>query len=62
VTPTLPAIDMDASVEFYEAAGFEVRVYEGGGFAFVTYDACCLMSKPPGGLSRCLTKNLRMGQ
>ena len=38
VTPTLPVIDIDASVEFYEAAGFEVRVYEGGGFAFVTYD------------------------
>jgi len=38
VTPTLPVLDMDASVEFYEAAGFEVRVYEGGGFAFVTYD------------------------
>lgn len=29
---------MVASVEFYEAAGFEVEVYEGGGFAFVTYD------------------------
>lgn len=38
MTPTLPVIDMDASVEFYEAAGFEVEVYEGGGFAFVSYE------------------------
>jgi len=38
VTPTLPVVDMDQSVAFYEAAGFAVRVYEGGGFAFVGHD------------------------
>ncbi len=38
VTPTLPVLDMDTAVEFYEAAGFDVRVYEGGGFAFVSFD------------------------
>ena len=38
VTPTLPVVDMDQSVAFYEAAGFDVRVYEGGGFAFVRHD------------------------
>lgn len=38
VTPTLPVLDMDAAVEFYETAGFEVRAYEGGGFAFVSFE------------------------
>jgi hypothetical protein len=38
VTPTLPVVDMSAAVAFYEAAGFEVHVYEGGGFAFVRHD------------------------
>ncbi|QXC60582.1 VOC family protein [Aquihabitans sp. G128] len=38
VTPTLPVLDMDVAVEFYEAAGFEVHRYEGGGFAFVSFD------------------------
>ncbi len=38
VTPTLPVADMDSSVAFYEAAGFTVHVYEGGGFAFVRRD------------------------
>ena len=38
VTPTLPVVDMDESLEFYEAAGFNVQVYEGGGFAFVRHD------------------------
>ena len=38
VTPTLPVIEMDRSVAFYEAAGFDVEVYEGGGFAFVRHD------------------------
>ena len=37
-TPILPVIDMAASVAFYRSAGFEVREYEGGGYAFVTYD------------------------
>jgi uncharacterized glyoxalase superfamily protein PhnB len=35
VTPTLPVADMTAAVDFYEAAGFDVRRY-GDGFAFVT--------------------------
>ena len=38
VTPTLPVMDMNESVRFYEAAGFDVQVYEGGGFAFVRHD------------------------
>ena len=38
VTTTLPVADMAAATAFYEAAGFDVRLYEGGGFAFVTYE------------------------
>ncbi len=38
VTPTLPVRDMGEAVEFYERAGFEVNIYEGGGFAFVSHD------------------------
>ena len=38
VTPTLPVLDMGTAVAFYETAGFEVRVYDGGGFAFVSFD------------------------
>jgi predicted enzyme related to lactoylglutathione lyase len=37
-TPTLPVADMAEAVAFYEAAGFHVRLYEGGGFAVVTHD------------------------
>lgn len=37
-TPILPVIDMATSAAFYRAAGFEVREYEGGGYAFVSYD------------------------
>jgi hypothetical protein len=37
-TPTLPVADMDEAASFYKAAGFDVRRYEGGGFAFVTHD------------------------
>src|SRR6478735_54137 len=37
VTPTLPVLDMAESVAFYDGAGFEVRVYDGG-FAFVSHD------------------------
>jgi len=37
-TPILPVLDMTASVAFYERAGFTVRRYEGGGYAFVSYD------------------------
>jgi predicted enzyme related to lactoylglutathione lyase len=42
VTAILPMLDMKASVAFYEAAGFDVRVYrddqEDGGYAFVSYN------------------------
>ncbi len=36
-TPILPVLDMDATVVFYEKAGFEVRRYDGG-YAFVRVD------------------------
>ena len=39
VTPILPVADMPTAVAFYEAAGFEVRLYEeGGDYAFVSLD------------------------
>ena len=37
VTPTLPVIDMNKAVGFYEAAGFVVRRYDDG-FVFVQHD------------------------
>src|SRR5258705_12871177 len=43
-TPTLPVVNMAEAIEFYERAGFGVRVYRdgngdpGAGFAFVDYD------------------------
>ena len=37
-TPILPVRDMNEAVTFYESAGFDVRLYEGGGFAFVHLD------------------------
>src|SRR6267378_5919505 len=43
-TPTLPVVNLADAVEFYERAGFGVRVYRedgddpGDGFAFVDYD------------------------
>ena len=37
-TPILPVTDLDRSVAFYESAGLDARVYEGGGFAFVEYE------------------------
>src|SRR5687768_10740442 len=37
-TPILPVSDLERSTAFFESAGFAVRVYEGGGFAFVEYD------------------------
>lgn len=42
-TPTLPVVDMDEAVRFYERAGFDVRHYidetgNPGDFAFVTCD------------------------
>lgn len=38
VTPTLPVRDLDEASAFYEALGFEVHRYEGGGFGFVHHD------------------------
>ena len=37
VTPTLPVVDMESTVRFYETAGFDVRRYDEG-FAFVSLD------------------------
>lgn len=37
-TPILPVRYMDEAIEFYEAAGFEVRVHEGGDYGFVNHD------------------------
>ncbi|MGI8663659.1 MAG: VOC family protein [Acidimicrobiales bacterium] len=37
-TPILPVRDMAEAVAFYESAGFHVRLYEDGGFAFVHLD------------------------
>jgi catechol 2,3-dioxygenase-like lactoylglutathione lyase family enzyme len=37
-TPILPVRDLDEAKAFYESAGFDVRVYEGGGHAFVEYE------------------------
>jgi predicted enzyme related to lactoylglutathione lyase len=37
-TPILPVADMGSAIAFYERAGFQVREYEGGGYAFVHYD------------------------
>ena len=37
-TPILPVIDMAASAAFYRSAGFDVREYEGGDYAFVSVD------------------------
>jgi catechol 2,3-dioxygenase-like lactoylglutathione lyase family enzyme len=37
-TPTLPVSDLDQATAFYTRAGFDVRRYEGGGFAFVSYE------------------------
>jgi uncharacterized glyoxalase superfamily protein PhnB len=37
-TPILPVRDMDEAVGFYERAGFDAEVYEGGGHAFVHRD------------------------
>ena len=43
-TPTLPVVNLADAVEFYERAGFGVRIYRendddpGEGFAFVEYD------------------------
>lgn len=36
-TPTLPVADMAETVEFWEAAGFDVNRYDDG-FAFVSFD------------------------
>ena len=34
-TPILPVRDMDEALTFYEQAGFDAEVYEGGGHAFI---------------------------
>lgn len=34
-TPILPVLDMSEAAALYEHAGFDVRRYEGGGYAFV---------------------------
>ena len=36
-TPIFPVRDIAEACAFYESAGFDTRVYEGGGFAFVEY-------------------------
>lgn len=36
-TPSLPVVDMPATIAFYEAAGFQVRSYDAG-LAFVTFN------------------------
>ena len=43
VTPTLPVVDMNAAVGFYERAGFDVEQYDDG-FAFVEYDDTSVFS------------------
>jgi hypothetical protein len=37
-TPILPVRGIAESKKFFESAGFVVRTYDGGGFAFVEYD------------------------
>lgn len=37
-TPILPVGAISAAQAFYESAGFEVRAYDGGGFAFVSLE------------------------
>ena len=37
-TPTLPVADIEQATVFYTRAGFDVRNYDGGGFAFVSYE------------------------
>jgi len=37
-TPILPVRDMEEAVGFYAAAGFDVRVHDGGGYGFVSHD------------------------
>jgi len=37
-TPILPVLDMDSSAGFYQRAGFNVRRYDGGDYAFVDHD------------------------
>lgn len=34
-TAIMPVRDIDEAVSFYERAGFDAHVYEGGGFAFI---------------------------
>ena len=36
-TPTLPVRDLSVARAFFENAGFDVRIYDGGGFAFCDF-------------------------
>jgi catechol 2,3-dioxygenase-like lactoylglutathione lyase family enzyme len=48
VTPIFPVTDLDASTSFYEKAGLDVERYEGGGFAFVSYEDESVVDLDPG--------------
>jgi uncharacterized glyoxalase superfamily protein PhnB len=37
VTPILPVRDLEEALGFYKTAGFDVRAYDDGGYAFVSY-------------------------
>jgi uncharacterized glyoxalase superfamily protein PhnB len=38
LVPIFPVSDLDSAVEHYQRLGFEVRLYEGGGYAYVSRD------------------------
>lgn len=38
MAPIFPVGDVEASLAFYERLGFEARLYEGGGYGYVTLD------------------------
>jgi catechol 2,3-dioxygenase-like lactoylglutathione lyase family enzyme len=43
----LPVADIEQASAFYTRAGFDVRSYEGGGFAFVSYEDESLFDLDP---------------
>jgi uncharacterized glyoxalase superfamily protein PhnB len=47
-TPIFPVTDLVAALAFYDRAGFETRTWEGGGFAFVSYDDESVFDLDPG--------------
>jgi uncharacterized glyoxalase superfamily protein PhnB len=47
-TPILPVRDLHEAVEFYDRAGFNVGLYNDGGFAFVNYDDESVFDLDPG--------------